>query len=104
MVTGDHEAVAKEIAREVNLGTNIIPASAFHEKFDDETQWLIDADGFTQVFPEHKYQIVQTLQNEGHIVGMTGDGVNDAPALKKRIQKLQWQELLMLQKNQQISF
>ncbi len=84
MVTGDHEAVAKEIAREVHLGTNILPASAFHETFDTETRQLIDnADGFAEVFPEHKYRIVETLQNEGHIVGMTGDGVNDAPALKK---------------------
>ncbi|MFX1297491.1 MAG: plasma-membrane proton-efflux P-type ATPase, partial [Promethearchaeota archaeon] len=84
MVTGDHEAVAKEIAHEVHLGTNILPASAFQEKSDTETQKLIDnADGFAQVFPEHKYHIVELLQNEGHIVGMTGDGINDAPALKK---------------------
>ena len=84
MVTGDHIAIAKEIAQEVNLGTNILPASSFMDKSDSETKGLIEnADGFAQVFPEHKYRIVQFLQEKGHIVGMTGDGVNDAPALKK---------------------
>jgi H+-transporting ATPase len=84
MVTGDHIAIAKEIAQEVNLGTNIIPASAFIDKPDSEAQGIIEnADGFAQVFPEHKYHIVELLQEKGHIVGMTGDGVNDAPALKK---------------------
>lgn len=84
MVTGDHIAIAKEIAREVNLGANVLPASSFVDKPDSETKGLIEnADGFAQVFPEHKYRIVQLLQEKGHIVGMTGDGVNDAPALKK---------------------
>ncbi len=84
MVTGDHVAVAKEIAREVNLGTNIVPASSFLDKSDRQAQVIVDnADGFAQVFPEHKYHIVELLQKEEHIVGMTGDGVNDAPALKK---------------------
>ena len=84
MVTGDHIAIAKQIAQEVNLGTNIIPASAFIDKPDSEAQDIIEnADGFAQVFPEHKYRIVELLQEKGHIVGMTGDGVNDAPALKK---------------------
>jgi H+-transporting ATPase len=84
MVTGDHVAIAKQISQEVNLGTNIIPASEFVNKPDSETKGLIEnADGFAQVFPEHKYRIVQLLQEKGHIVGMTGDGVNDAPALKK---------------------
>jgi H+-transporting ATPase len=84
MVTGDHIAIAKQIAQEVNLGTNIIPASAFVDKPDSEAKGLIEnADGFAQVFPEHKYRIVELLQEKGHIVGMTGDGVNDAPALKK---------------------
>ncbi len=84
MVTGDHIAIAKQISQEVNLGTNIIPASSFIDKSDSETKGLIEnADGFAQVFPEHKYRIVALLQEKGHIVGMTGDGVNDAPALKK---------------------
>ncbi|MFA4984685.1 MAG: plasma-membrane proton-efflux P-type ATPase [Candidatus Omnitrophota bacterium] len=84
MVTGDHVAVAREIAREVNLGTNIMPASSFMDKSDAQAQrTLEEADGFAQVFPEHKYSIVEHLQKMGHIVGMTGDGVNDAPALKK---------------------
>jgi H+-transporting ATPase len=84
MVTGDHTAIAKEIARQVNLGTNIMPASSFLDKPDREAERVVeDADGFAQVFPEHKYHIVELLQKKGHIVGMTGDGVNDAPALKK---------------------
>ena len=84
MVTGDHTAIAKEIARQVNLGTDIKSVSTFIGKPDREAGKAIeDADGFAQVFPEHKYHIVELLQDRGHIVGMTGDGVNDAPALKK---------------------
>lgn len=84
MVTGDHTAVAKEIAHQVNLGTNIIPSSSFLNKSDREaTQIIENADGFAEVFPEHKFHIVALLQENRHIVGMTGDGVNDAPALKK---------------------
>lgn len=84
MVTGDHAAIASEIAKEVGLGAHIMPASSFLDKNDSEAQRAVeDGDGFAQVFPEHKYRIVELLQNKGHIVGMTGDGVNDAPALKK---------------------
>ncbi len=84
MVTGDHTAIAKEISKQVNLGTNIVQASSFLDKPDREAQSIVEnADGFAQVFPEHKYHIVELLQTKGHIVGMTGDGVNDAPALKK---------------------
>jgi len=87
MVTGDQVAIAKEIGRQLDLGTNIIDASVFDETKQHETGRLADAieqaDGFAQVFPEHKYHIVDVLQQRGHIVGMTGDGVNDAPALKK---------------------
>ena len=87
MVTGDQVAIAKEIGQQLGLGTNIIDASVFGETKQYETGQLADtiekADGFAQVFPEHKYHIVDVLQQRGHIVGMTGDGVNDAPALKK---------------------
>jgi H+-transporting ATPase len=84
MVTGDHVAIAREIAREVNLGSDIQAATAFIDKPDEEAAAIIERmDGFAQVFPEHKFRIVELLQSTGHIVGMTGDGVNDAPALKK---------------------
>ncbi len=84
MVTGDHVAIAKEIASMVGMETEICPASAFVDKSDEEAETVIEnADGFAQVFPEHKFRIVELLQSKGHIVGMTGDGVNDAPALKK---------------------
>jgi H+-transporting ATPase len=83
MVTGDHIAIAKEIASQVGLGMNIITADDFIEKPDSEAQEVVEkADGFAQVFPEHKYKIVELLQKKEHIVGMTGDGVNDVPALK----------------------
>ena len=84
MLTGDHSSIAKEIAKTVNLGTNIIPSSSIIDKSDEDSIKLVEnADGFAEVFPEHKYHIVELLQDRGHIVGMTGDGVNDAPALKK---------------------
>jgi H+-transporting ATPase len=87
MVTGDQVAIAREIGTQLGLGTNILDASVFSETSHHETGQLADAieqsDGFAQVFPEHKYHIVDVLQQRGHIVGMTGDGVNDAPALKK---------------------
>ena len=87
MVTGDQLAIGKEIAKQVGLGTNLLDASLFGKTADKDTaqlnQAIEKADGFAQVFPEHKYHIVAGLQKDGHIVGMTGDGVNDAPALKK---------------------
>src|SRR5665648_88746 len=79
MVTGDHIAIAREIAQQVNLSTNLV---LFDNKPDNE-EIVEEAGGFAQVFPEHKYRIIELLQNRGHIVGMTGDGVNDAPALKR---------------------
>ncbi|MGA2112635.1 MAG: plasma-membrane proton-efflux P-type ATPase [Anaerolineales bacterium] len=87
MLTGDQMAIARETARKLGLGTNILDASGFGDTKVHETAQLAEsiekADGFAQVFPEHKFHIVDVLQTRGHIVGMTGDGVNDAPALKK---------------------
>lgn len=82
MITGDHTAIAREIAGRVGLGTNIVPAASLLAE-DNAADIVEKADGFSQVFPEHKYKIVELLQSKDHIVGMTGDGVNDAPALKK---------------------
>ena len=87
MVTGDQVAIAKEIGRQLDLGKDIVDASLFDQTKTHQDGQVEDAieraDGFAQVFPEHKYHIVEVLQKRGHIVGMTGDGVNDAPALKK---------------------
>jgi H+-transporting ATPase len=87
MVTGDQVAIGKEIARQLGLGTTILDASLFEQAKHHEGGQLgdkiEDADGFAQVIPEHKYLIVEELQDHGHFVGMTGDGVNDAPALKR---------------------
>ncbi|QYY35636.1 plasma-membrane proton-efflux P-type ATPase [Ruficoccus sp. ZRK36] len=90
MVTGDNTAIAAEISGQLGMGTNIIPASQFFKEGADlshkmpETRKAIEqAEGFAEVFPEHKYGIVKALQERGHLVGMTGDGVNDAPALKQ---------------------
>lgn len=87
MVTGDQLAIGRETARQLGLGANILDASGFSGIRHHEAAQLADsiehADGFAQVFPEHKFHIVDVLQRNHHIVGMTGDGVNDAPALKK---------------------
>ncbi|HTZ01766.1 MAG TPA: plasma-membrane proton-efflux P-type ATPase [Xanthobacteraceae bacterium] len=85
MVTGDHEAIAKEIAKQLDLGQDIVVADAvFGENAPaDRLPRILSADGFARVFPEHKFEIVKALQSAGRIVGMTGDGVNDAPALKQ---------------------
>ncbi|MBN2579729.1 MAG: plasma-membrane proton-efflux P-type ATPase [Pirellulales bacterium] len=90
MVTGDNVAIAKQISMQLGMGGNIQPATALFPgdvtKGDippDTEKHIGQADGFAQVFPEHKYAIVKALQEGGHIVGMTGDGVNDAPALKQ---------------------
>jgi H+-transporting ATPase len=87
MVTGDQLAIGKEIAGQLGLGTNLMDTGVFegakHHEGAQLAEEIEKADGFAQVFPEHKFHIVEVLQRHKHIVGMTGDGVNDAPALKK---------------------
>ncbi|HEC97325.1 MAG TPA: HAD family hydrolase, partial [Nitrospirae bacterium] len=90
MVTGDNVAIARQISSQLGLGTQIqVAAELFSETSEktaisDETAVRVEAtDGFAQVFPQHKFEIVKALQRLGHIVGMTGDGVNDSPALKQ---------------------
>ncbi|GJR05469.1 plasma membrane ATPase 4 [Tanacetum coccineum] len=90
MITGDQLAIAKETGRRLGMGTNMYPSSSCLVATwgcigcSTPLKSLIEkADGFAGVFPEHKYEIVKKLQERKHICGMTGDGVNDAPALKK---------------------
>ena len=84
MVTGDNLAIAREVSLELKLGPNIAVASdLFPDGKPDDSAKIDAADGYAEVFPEHKFKIVKALQALGHIVGMTGDGVNDAPALKQ---------------------
>jgi len=87
MVTGDALAIAMETAKKLGMGANILDASSLGDEKQQEStaaaKSIEKADGFAQVFPEHKFHIVADLQKRGHIVGMTGDGVNDAPALKQ---------------------
>ncbi|MEK9753274.1 MAG: plasma-membrane proton-efflux P-type ATPase [Rhodospirillaceae bacterium] len=85
MVTGDNTAVAREIGRALYIGDNIVPAGQIfaEDGSHHDGDRIEQAEGFSKVFPEHKFKIVRELQAHGHIVGMTGDGVNDAPALKQ---------------------
>jgi H+-transporting ATPase len=84
MVTGDRVEIARQIGAEVGIGSQMLESSALEQLKDDELADAAEAaDGFAQVVPEDKYRIVKALQGRGHIVGMTGDGVNDAPALKR---------------------
>ncbi|KAL5748425.1 hypothetical protein ACOSQ2_025722 [Xanthoceras sorbifolium] len=89
MITGDQLAIGKETGRQLGMGSNMYPSSALLGENKDEAiatlpvdELIEKADGFAGVFPEHKFEIVKRLQARKHIVGMTGDGVNDAPALK----------------------
>ena len=84
MLTGDNIAIAREIARQVSIGDKIIRMDEFR-KLDGAGQMaeIETIDGFAEIYPEDKYWIVKQLQSHGHMVGMTGDGVNDAPALKQ---------------------
>ncbi len=87
MVTGDQQAIAREIAGELGMGSNILRAESLPRSGEvanrAQQQAIEKADGFSEVVPEHKYRIIEALQARGHITGMTGDGVNDAPALKR---------------------
>ncbi|GLT74091.1 hypothetical protein SLA2020_459120 [Shorea laevis] len=90
MITGDQLAIAKETGRRLGMGTNMYSSSSLLGQNKDESiaalpvdELIEKADGFAGVFPEHKYEIVKRLQARKHTCGMTGDGVNDAPALKK---------------------
>ena len=90
MVTGDNISIAKQIAKKLGLGNDIHEAKEFFTGTSEQrhlskraAKEVEDADGFAEVFPEHKFDIVESLQDRDHIVGMTGDGVNDAPALKQ---------------------
>ncbi|HXZ30618.1 MAG TPA: plasma-membrane proton-efflux P-type ATPase [Dehalococcoidia bacterium] len=84
MLTGDNIAIAREIARQAYIGDKIIRMEEF-KKMDEAQQVKLieESDGFAEIYPEDKYRIVKLLQSKGHMVGMTGDGVNDAPALKQ---------------------
>ena len=87
MITGDQVAIAKETCHQLGLGQNVLNAEIFRQtpatQLTQLGQQIEAADGFAQVFPEDKFHIVETLQKRGYIVAMTGDGVNDAPALKQ---------------------
>jgi H+-transporting ATPase len=84
MLTGDNIVIGKEIASKVGIGGNIIRMADIEGLSEDEQMKIIgESDGFAEIYPEDKYKIVKLLQSRGHMVGMTGDGVNDAPALKQ---------------------
>ncbi|KAI3056905.1 hypothetical protein CBS147353_11110 [Aspergillus niger] len=85
MLTGDAIAIAKETCKLLALGTKVFNSERLiGGGLGAMAEDLVErADGFAEVFPEHKYQVVQMLQECGHLTAMPGDGVNDAPSLKK---------------------
>ncbi len=88
MVTGDNLAIAGQIAGKLGLGSSILRSDILPTEGADGADGALGekverADGFAEVYPEHKFAIVKILQSRNHITGMTGDGVNDAPALKQ---------------------
>ncbi|KAH9471213.1 hypothetical protein Pst134EA_005122 [Puccinia striiformis f. sp. tritici] len=89
MVTGDQLAIAKETGRRLGLGDTMFASKVLKDgpppgsKYTSVDNMILEADGFAGVYPEHKYDIVKKLQNLGHMVAMTGDGANDAPALAR---------------------
>ncbi len=84
MLTGDSLAIAKEIAIEAGIGGTVVRMADISGLSDDAQMKAVEeSDGFAEIYPEDKYKIVKFLQSRGHMVGMTGDGVNDAPALKQ---------------------
>ncbi|MEM3422084.1 MAG: plasma-membrane proton-efflux P-type ATPase, partial [Candidatus Hadarchaeum sp.] len=84
MLTGDNIAIAKEVARQVSIGDKIVRMPDLRGLSEEEQSKIIEEyDGFAEIYPEDKYRIVRLLQSKGYVVGMTGDGVNDSPALKQ---------------------
>ncbi|CAO3691651.1 unnamed protein product [Rhizopus stolonifer] len=86
MITGDQRVIAREVAGRLGMGQNIMDADEFtnpSKTENDVSDMCLYSDGFARVIPEHKYRVVELLQERGYFVAMTGDGVNDAPALKK---------------------
>lgn len=87
MLTGDSLPIAKQVAAEINLGKNVVRTSEIKEATSKDAISAVEtveqSDGFAEIYPEGKYQIVKALQAHSHVVGMTGDGINDSPALKQ---------------------
>ncbi len=90
MITGDHGAIGKQAAQQIGMGDKFIGVKEIFEKEDKSeeeesklNEEFINANGYAQVTPEHKFKIIKRFQKNDRIIGMTGDGVNDAPALKQ---------------------